>query len=188
MNPYAALEWIWIGFGVFWVLAAFAQKRSVRRQSASSRLLQLAVVALAVAPFYVPYRRLGFLHERFVTATPQILYLGLLALVLGLGFAIWARFTLGRNWSGTVTVKENHVLITRGPYTWVRHPIYTGILLALLGTALVGGTLASLLALALATLAFWLKLRIEERFMTETFGEQYVVYRQRVKALIPYVL
>jgi len=188
MNPYVLLEWIWIVFGVFWLLAAFVQKRSVRRQSSISRLFQIGIVALTVAPFYVHGRYLGFLRESFVTASPQIKDLGLLILVLGLAFAIWARFVLGRNWSGTVTVKENHVLMTRGPYGWVRHPIYTGILLGLLGTALIGGTLASLLALALVTLVFWLKLRIEERFMVETFGDQYTAYRRRVKALVPYLL
>lgn len=188
MNPYLALKWIWIGFGMFWVLAAFTQKRSVRRQSAGSRLAQLGIIALAIAPFYVLGGWLGVLRERFVAATPQIHDLGLLMVVVGLGFAIWARFTIGRNWSGTVTVKENHVLITRGPYAWVRHPIYTGVLLALLGTAFVGGTIASLLAVAFATVALWWKLRIEERFMADTFGEQYTAYRLRVKALIPGVL
>jgi protein-S-isoprenylcysteine O-methyltransferase Ste14 len=188
MNPYIAVKWIWIVFGVFWLLAAFAQKRSVRRQSIGSRLFQLAIVALALAPFYIGGGRLGILREHFLPSTPEIQGAGLLLMLVGLGFAVWARFILGRNWSGTVTVKENHVLITRGPYAWVRHPIYTGILLAALGTAIVGGTFASLVVVALVTLALWLKLRIEERFMLETFGEQYASYRQRVKALIPYVI
>ncbi|MGC1781547.1 MAG: isoprenylcysteine carboxylmethyltransferase family protein [Acidobacteriaceae bacterium] len=188
MNPYIALKWIWIVFAVFWLLAAFAQKRSVRRQSAGSRRFQVAIIALAVAPFYLPVSQLGVLYRRFLPNSPGIQNFGLLLLLLGLGFAVWARFALGRNWSGMVTVKQDHVLITRGPYAWVRHPIYTGILLALLGTALVGGSFANLVAAALVTLALWWKLRIEERFMLETFGEQYTSYRQRVKALIPYVI
>lgn len=188
MNPYIAVKWIWIVFGVFWLLAASAQKRSVRRQSAGSRLFQVAIIALAIAPFYLRDPQLGILYQRFLPNIPEIQYFGVLLMLLGLGFAIWARFTLGSNWSGTVTVKENHVLITRGPYAWVRHPIYTGVLLALVGTALVGGSFANLAAGALVTLALWLKLRIEERFMFETFGEQYTSYRQRVKALIPYVI
>ena len=87
-----------------------------------------------------------------------------------------------------VTVKEDHALITRGPYAWVRHPIYSGVLLALLGTAMVGGTVIGTLEVAAVALAFWLKLRTEEKFMLETFGEQYTAYRQHVKALIPHVI
>ncbi len=188
MNPYVAVKWIWIVFGTFWLLAAFAQKRTVRRQGPGSRLLQLSVVALALAPFYISGARVGFLREHFLPNTPPIQYAGLLLMLIGCGFAVWARFILGRNWSGSVTVKENHVLITAGPYAWVRHPIYTGILLALLGTAVVAGTYVSLLAVTLATLSLWLKLRTEEQFMMETFGAQYTAYRQRVKALIPYVI
>lgn len=188
MNPHAAVKWVWIAFGAFWLLAAFAQKRSVRRQSASSRLTQIAVVLVALAAFYIARDKLGVLQRHFVPNAPATQYFGVLLLVLGLGFSVWARFMLGRNWSGMVTVKENHVLITRGPYAWVRHPIYTGMLLALFGTAVVGGTLIGLLFMAVATLVLWLKLRTEERFMLETFGEQYRAYRQRVKALIPYIV
>lgn len=188
MNLYFTLKWIWIVFGCFWLLAAFAQKRSVRRQSAGSRVLQLAIIALAVAPFYSDRVQLGFLGENFVRTVTPIQNFGILLLLIGLGFAVWARFVLGTNWSGTVTVKENHVLITRGPYAYVRHPIYTGILVGLLGTAFVGGTYASLFAVAMAALSLWLKLRIEERFMRETFGDQYTTYSKRVKALVPYVI
>ncbi|HEY5254881.1 MAG TPA: isoprenylcysteine carboxylmethyltransferase family protein, partial [Acidobacteriaceae bacterium] len=115
-------------------------------------------------------------------------YVGVLLLLLGLLFAVWARFVLGRNWSGIVTVKEDHTLITRGPYAWVRHPIYTGILLALLGTAVTLGTILNFVEVPVVAFAFWLKLRTEERFMLETFGEQYAAYRHHVKALIPYVI
>ncbi|MGH9615933.1 MAG: methyltransferase family protein [Acidobacteriaceae bacterium] len=188
MTAYAAVKWIWIVFGCFWLLAAFAQKRSVRRQSIGSRLLQMSIVLAALAPFYITGIRFGILYGRFLPHTPAIQYIGVLLLLLGCGFAVWARFTLGRNWSGMVTVKQDHALIMRGPYAWVRHPIYTGILLALAGTAVVSGRLFYLLVLALSIFSLWLKLRIEEKFMLETFGEQYAAYRQRVKALVPYVI
>lgn len=109
-------------------------------------------------------------------------------MAIGCGFAMWARVVLGGNWSGTVTVKENHVLITHGPYGWVRHPIYTGVLLLLCGTAIMMGTLSTLVEVAAVILALSLKLRTEESLMTETFGEQYISYRRRVKALIPFVI
>jgi len=188
MNPYAAVKWIWIVFGIFWLLASFVQKRNLRRQSTGSRLLQTSIILVALAPFFVVDRRFEILRRHLFPSPPEVQYLGVMVMLAGLGFAVWARFTLGRNWSGVVTVKQDHVLITRGPYTWVRHPIYSGILLILVGTALVLGTLLSCLEVAAVALAFWLKLRIEERFMTETFGQQYTEYRQRVKALVPYLI
>ena len=188
MIPYAAVKWIWIAFGSFWLLAAFVQKRNARRQSVGSRLLQMSVVLLVLAPFFVASRRVGLLYRHLYPNSLAVQYFGVLLLLLGCGFAIWARFILGRNWSGIVTVKENHTLITRGPYAWVRHPIYSGILLALLGTAIAVGTIMNLLEVPLIAFALWLKLRTEEKFMFETFGEQYAAYQQRVRALIPGVL
>jgi protein-S-isoprenylcysteine O-methyltransferase Ste14 len=111
--------------------------------------------------------------------------LGLLMVIAGLAFAIWARVHLGRNWSGTVTVKENHELIRSGPYAIVRHPIYTGLLLAILGTAIVVGEWRGLLAFCFLTIALVLKLRREERFMEESFPDTYPSYCAQVPALIP---
>ena len=115
-------------------------------------------------------------------------WLGLGLTVAGIGFALWARVFLGRNWSGRVTIKQEHELIQSGPYAIVRHPIYSGFLLAILGTALVEGQLRSLLALPLATLGWWLKLRLEESFMAQQFGTAYLDYKRRVKALVPFVV
>jgi protein-S-isoprenylcysteine O-methyltransferase Ste14 len=95
---------------------------------------------------------------------------------------------LGRNWSATVTVKDQHELIRRGPYRFVRHPIYTGMLLAFLGTAIAQDQWRSLLAFVLVWLALWRKWRLEERFMQETFGEQYAAYRREVPAVVPWKL
>ena len=188
MIPYAAAKWIWIVFLVFWALAAFVQKRNARRQSVASRLIQISIILLVLAPFFVEGRRVGLLYRHLYPNLLVVQYLGVLLLLLGFGFAVWARFILGRNWSGIAAVKEGHTLITRGPYAWVRHPIYTGILLALLGTAVTLGTVLNFVEVLVVGFALWLKLRTEEKFMFETFGEQYTVYRQHVKALIPYVI
>jgi protein-S-isoprenylcysteine O-methyltransferase Ste14 len=188
MIPYAAVKWLWIVFAVFWLLAAFVQKRNARRQTVGSRLIQISIIALVVVPFFVEGESSGLLYRHLYPTGLGVEYFGVLLLLLGLGFAVWARFVLGRNWSGIVTVKEDHTLITRGPYAWVRHPIYTGILLGLLGTAFTLGTLLNFIEVPAVALAFWLKLRTEERFMLETFGEQYRSYRHHVKALIPHVI
>jgi protein-S-isoprenylcysteine O-methyltransferase Ste14 len=95
---------------------------------------------------------------------------------------------LGGNWSATVTVKESHALVRTGPYRFVRHPIYTGLLVALIGAAVARGDVQGFVADAIAFAAFWRKLRIEERWMQETFGDAYARYRVEVAALIPFVL
>lgn len=187
MSIYFLVKWIWIAYLVVWMLAALTQKRSIRRQSPGSRALHIAVVLLALSPFLF-FPNAGLFRRNLLPSMPALQIAGVVLLVCGIGFAFWARFILGRNWSGTVTVKQDHVLITRGPYAWVRHPIYSGLLLALLGTAFALNRMILLIGFGAILLAFWLKLRLEEKFMEDTFGEQYVEYRQRVKALIPYVM
>ena len=111
------------------------------------------------------------------------------ALVLvaaGLAFTVWARVHLGGNWSGSVTEKEGHELVRSGPYALVRHPIYAGLLVALLGSAVACGELRAVLGLGVVAAAFTRKLRIEERFMRERFPEEYPRYCAQVPALIPF--
>jgi len=110
------------------------------------------------------------------------------ALVLtGLVFAWWARLTLGNLWSGTVTRKEGHVLVEAGPYRIVRHPIYTGLLLSLGAIAVQIGMAASLIGVAFIAVSFWLKARLEERFLGPQLGEgAYADYRRRTPMLVPF--
>ena len=108
--------------------------------------------------------------------------------IAGLAFCVWARATLGRNWSGTITLKEGHELIERGPYRLVRHPIYTGLLAMFLATALAFGHLGGVVAVILAFASFWIKLSEEEKLMLQQFPDQYRSYQQRVKCIIPFVL
>jgi protein-S-isoprenylcysteine O-methyltransferase Ste14 len=101
---------------------------------------------------------------------------------------VWAREHLGSNWSRSVTVKQDHELITSGPYALVRHPIYTGILLGFLGTSVAEGQVRSLIAFLLVAVILWAKLRLEEQWMRSEFGETYEAYAQRVHGLVPFVL
>jgi protein-S-isoprenylcysteine O-methyltransferase Ste14 len=142
---------------------------------------------LAAALLAFPDRRLTWLDQRFLPPTMIAYWLGLIMLAVGIAFAVWARHDLGRNWSGTVTVKQDHELIRSGPYRLVRHPIYTGLLLAILGTAVAFGEWRGLLAFGLLTGSLLLKLRIEERFMGESFPDEYARYRAEVPALIPFI-
>lgn len=179
---------LWIAFLIYWRLSAAGVKPAVRRDSAWSRTsyiipLVIAAILLSIPP--LPGG--GFLFSRFLPQRTDGYWPGVMLIAGGLGFSIWARQHLGRNWSGTVQVKQDHQLICTGPYRFVRHPIYTGILLAFLGNAIVVDQWSALLAVFIAFGSFWRKLTIEERFMRETFGSVYGEYRGRTAALIPYL-
>ena len=105
----------------------------------------------------------------------------------GLATCLWARVTLGRNWSAIVVVKVDHELIQGGPYRHVRHPIYTGMLLMFLANVLLSGRVGGWIGLGLLALSFFVKLRKEEQFMLQTFPDSYPPYMKRVKRLIPYI-
>jgi protein-S-isoprenylcysteine O-methyltransferase Ste14 len=183
--PY--VQWTWGVTGIVWLAAALATKRSVRKQSGGSRIVHLALMVLGFGLIFADPLAIGPLAWRLLPAWPPIAWTGLALTVIGCGFAIWARLLLGRNWSGTVTVKEDHQLMRTGPYAIVRHPIYSGGLLALLGTALVLGELRGFAGLVLTFVGWSMKLRLEEAFMVERFGDEYVRYRREVGALIPFV-
>jgi protein-S-isoprenylcysteine O-methyltransferase Ste14 len=179
----------WDIFIVVWLIALFSTKRTVQRQTFGSRFRYTLLFGLGFwLLFGGVFRDRQHLFQLVVLPhTVALNILGLVLTVLGLALAIWARVILGRNWSGTVTFKENHELIERGPYAWARHPIYTGMLLMFLGTALAIGTLAGLVGFPVLFLSFWIKYRQEEALMLEHFGDRYRAYMQRVSALIPFL-
>jgi protein-S-isoprenylcysteine O-methyltransferase Ste14 len=125
---------------------------------------------------------------RVLAVWPLVLLAGAAVTIAGLLFAVWARVYLGRNWSRSVTIKEDHELITTGPYALARHPIYTGILTGLLGTAIALSQVRGFIAFALFFFAFWIKLRMEEQWMRSQFGETYVTYAHQTAALVPFLL
>ena len=171
---------------VVWFVGALRTKRTARSQSSSSRVLHLCFIPALPLLFAEKLRR-GPLAWRFIARSAAIDYAGLILTVMGIAFAIWARVHLGRNWSGTVTIKQDHRLIRTGPYAIVRHPIYAGLVLAMLGTAFATGEVGGLVAVGLALIAMILKFRLEEGFMKEQFGSEYEQYKKNVKALIPFV-
>jgi protein-S-isoprenylcysteine O-methyltransferase Ste14 len=177
----------WALWALYWWAASFDVKPTAQRETVRSRLSHIVPLALAAALLLPRAAPLPVLGWRWL---PQLAWphaLGLMLTLTGLLFAVWARRTLGRDWSAVVTLKADHRLVTAGPYRFVRHPIYSGLLMALIGTAMLRGDLRALLALALALAAFWRKLRIEEAWMRRQFGAAYDGYARRVAALIPHV-
>src|SRR5579859_1443127 len=179
---------LWIALCVLWIVSAFMAKRAARRQPWSSRLVQFGITSTGFLLIWGKVTRVGPLAWTFVPDSSGVAWTGLALTCAGIGLAAWARLIIGKNWSATVTVKQSHQLVRTGPYTMVRHPIYSGILLAILGTAIAFREVRGLAGLGFVFAGFWMKLRLEERFMTEQFGEDYIRYKKEVRALIPFVL
>jgi protein-S-isoprenylcysteine O-methyltransferase Ste14 len=177
---------LWFAWAVYWMVSSIRIKAAVRRESTASRLAH--VVPLVVGGVLIGWRDMpwGALNLRLWPHSLLAYGIGLALLVVGLAFAVWARVHLGRNWSGSVTVKEGHELIRSGPYAYVRHPIYTGLITAVLGTAIISGTLRAALGLVIITVSLLRKLRTEEAFMRDTFPGEYQRYCAQVPALLPF--
>lgn len=174
---------LWLLWVAGWTLSAFATKRTLRVESLASRLSHWVPLILGVA--LLEFRR-PWLGSRIYTQTIWSFWIGAALVAIGLGFAVWARVHLAGNWSGSVTLKQDHSLTRTGPYRLVRHPIYTGILTAIIGSVIAEGEWRGLLAFALVTLSFLRKITIEERFLTTQFGDAYARYRAEVPALFPW--
>ena len=179
---------MWLSWAVYWWVSSRNVKSAVRRESLVSRLLHIGPLFLAGVLLSVPNMPVRFLGERFLPLTTWLFAVAAALTAVGLLFAVWARRYLGANWSATVTIKEGHELIVGGPYALVRHPIYTGLLLAFVGSTMAIGEWRGVLAVALASAALWRKLRLEERWMRQQFGDAYRAYCRHVAALVPFVL
>lgn len=186
-SAFTVISYAWLSFGVVWLVSAAFTKRTIQKQSVNSRLVQLTLAIVAALLLMHHGIRGGILDWNFVPDSLATAYTGMAVTLAGIAFAIWARFHIGKNWSGVVTVKQGHELVRTGPYAIVRHPIYSGVLLGLLGTAIAGTELRGLIAVAIAAFMWRLKYGIEESFMIQQFGEEYVQYRREVKATIPFV-
>jgi protein-S-isoprenylcysteine O-methyltransferase Ste14 len=187
-NVNAAIGYAWDSVGLVWLAGYAFTKPAVRTQSLGTRLFHVALLALGGVMLGSQWFRYGWLAARFVPEARSAQIAGLAITIAGCLFAIWARLTLGGNWSARATVKAGHELVTSGPYALARHPIYTGLLLALAGTILAIGEWRCILGFAIIVFAFLVKMSQEERLMMQTFPEAYPRYRQHVKALIPGVL
>jgi protein-S-isoprenylcysteine O-methyltransferase Ste14 len=176
----------WVVIVCIWLISAPWVKPTKERQPLPGRLLYLSLIV--VAAILLRLERPEFHLARIVL--PHTLRNGILADILvltGLVVAVSARVVLGGNWSARVTLKEGHELIQRGPYRVVRHPIYSGLLLMLLGTAVLVGRVSGFLALLIWFCGFWIKLRQEEALLI-TRLPGYSEYKARTKALVPFIL
>ncbi|HTZ50180.1 MAG TPA: isoprenylcysteine carboxylmethyltransferase family protein [Spirochaetia bacterium] len=181
----------WLAFIVFWVVASIGIKKDASRHGSAWFLvgIRLLIAVAIVVVLRVPYLRSVVVTgiHRFAVNHPAIQAAGAALCVIGLALALWARTSLGTNWSGSPAAKEGHELVTSGPYGVIRHPIYTGMLTMMLGTALIAGAPGLLVLVAFSAIVAY-RVRVEERLMQQLFPGTYREYRGRTRALIPFVL
>ena len=163
-------------------------KETVKTESSLSRLTRSFSIILAAILLALPQISIAFLGLRFLPLNIIYFWIGAIITAGGLYFSVWARQYLGNNWSQAVTIKDDHKLITNGPYALVRHPIYTGLLLGFVGTALALGEWRGVISVVLVFCVLLHKLRLEDKWLLEQFGSEYEVYCQKVSALIPYII
>lgn len=180
-------SFLWLVLTLVWIVSALRTKRTVKSQSDAAQLLYTVILVVGVLMIFAKQSGIPWLDRQLFPVTVPIALAGLLVVLVGVAFSIWARLMLGSNWSNRVTVKEDHTLVRTGPYRIVRHPIYSGILLGMLGSALQRGGIRCFAGVLICGLSFWLKTRAEERFMVQSFGEEYLQYRHKVKALAPFL-
>lgn len=189
VNPLLLIFWGWLVLWGYWTIASLFAKKT---KSVEPFLRRLTHLIPFFAAFYLILNRNRYFYlfgEFYHTGWNNwIVYPGLLMVAGGFAIAVWARIYLGRYWSGNITLKEGHKVITTGPYRLVRHPIYTGLLLAAIGSALCAGTVDGYVGVELIVLAFVVKLHREERMLTAELGDEYRQYMQNVRsAIVPWL-
>jgi protein-S-isoprenylcysteine O-methyltransferase Ste14 len=175
----------WVLLALYWNISARSIKSAAEGQNLAARLARMPVwlgFVLFIAAWVHPFGMVAIRRTAFSDSVAMAIC------VVGLLVAIWSRKVLGVEWSRDVELKQGHKLVERGPYRFMRHPIYTGHLLMGLGTAIASGLLVAFAGLALFVVGFWIKLNQEERLLVRAFSDEYPAYKARVKALIPYVL
>jgi protein-S-isoprenylcysteine O-methyltransferase Ste14 len=175
----------WLVFAAWWLVRSFGTARTERREDGRQRVAYM--VLMMAGAFFIAAPPPSLRQHLW----PRSLPLACVAIaieVCGVAFAIWAREHLGRLWSGSVTLKEDHRIVQSGPYRLVRHPIYTGILTGLFGVVLVRANVGTLVGFALMAAGIARKIAIEEGMLRERFGAEYDAYRKQVRAIIPFIL
>ena len=175
----------WDALAAYWAITWLRVKRTKKTETFAARLTTIVPMVLAFELLFSRWLAMGPLGLRFLPAEDWIAWGGMALTSLGVAVAIWARYCLGQYWSARVTLKQGHQLIRSGPYALVRHPIYTGMLLAATGTALVVGEWRGVLAVGLILAAHSYKAQREEGLLATEFGEEYASYRQSTGFLLP---
>ncbi len=185
-STWLIIELCWIAWVLYWLTMAFGTKPTVERGGFFG--YRLVTIILVIGMILIGRLLHVSTHSRLWQTSFALGVLTDLIVLAGAAFTVWARITLGRNWSAEVTFKQDHELIAFGPYALARHPIYTGLIAMALGTAInYGRPIGFVLFIGLCSGVWW-KARQEERIMSKHFPTAYPEYKTRVRAIIPFVL
>jgi protein-S-isoprenylcysteine O-methyltransferase Ste14 len=185
------LGYLWAGFGVYWVAVAVRRKPPAAGAAPRTgephlfRVLRWSVLATTFAFLFWRRLAIGFLGRRVLPPLPGLAFAGFVVTLAGLGITLWARIHLGQYWSDKVVVQAEHQLIRTGPYAHMRHPIYSGVLLGVAGTALVVGEWRGAIAFLLLLTNYAVKARKEDRILANHFGEGFVRHARDAGFLLP---
>jgi protein-S-isoprenylcysteine O-methyltransferase Ste14 len=175
----------WIVFVLYWIVSAIRTRDTLQTESFASRY---AILLIEVAGFVLLFRHsagIGFLGNQFMHRTLASAIVGSILTSMGIGLAIWARYHLAEYWSARITIKEDHQLIRTGPYARLRHPIYSGIVLAAIGSAVVIDQWRCVLGVCLVLIGYCIKARKEETMLTQQFGDAFREHQKHAGFLIP---
>jgi protein-S-isoprenylcysteine O-methyltransferase Ste14 len=184
MNP---MIFIWLAYALWLLLVVYLTVSAigVKRETQGHLLQSFGLLFAIIAAFLLP-RLPIFSFVNFAPVGPVLSSIGVILTVAGMAFLVWGRQSLGRNWSQTVAVKQDHELVTSGPYRFMRHPMYAGGLLACIGSAIVAGGPWVFLLLILGAIFLW-RVHAEDQLMEQQFPNEYPAYEWRTKALIPFI-
>jgi protein-S-isoprenylcysteine O-methyltransferase Ste14 len=179
------LEWTWIAFGLYWLIAARGVKAARTTESPAYRVFRLLLLAITFTLLFAKLTALGFLG-RTVFPSPHLLeYIGLVSAVVGMALAVWARVSLGQYWSDKIVLKADHQLIRSGPYARMRHPIYSGVLLGVAGSALAVNEWRVVLAFLLLLTNYTVKAKLEDKILAESFPKEFADHEKSAGFLLP---
>lgn len=188
LNTLAIVQALWLVLAVVWLIGRLTGKRVKKRENSVAYLGRIVLLVILFEFLFNPSLTVGWLGKRFLPVSHALDLAAIAVTATGVALAIWGRLCLAGNWSGTVTLKEGHELIRRGPYARIRHPIYGGFDLAFLGTALAIGQWRGLLAFVAVAIAHTMKARKEEAWLAREFGTAFEEHRSRTGMFLPRIV
>lgn len=179
------LEWAWIAFGVYWLIAARRVKAAQTTESPAYRIFRLLLLIITFTLLFAKWTAVGFLGPHFLSQKQLVAYIGFAFALTGLGVAIWARVSLGQYWSDKIVLKVDHHLVRSGPYGRMRHPIYSGVLLGVAGSALVLDEWRGVVAFLLLLSNYMVKASREDKILEQAFPLDFAEHEKNAGFILP---
>lgn len=187
MTLFKICVYLWTAVAVVYlVLALLHKKKTEKKEKPESRLIYLFFLLFGMALIFYEDFPYSYLADPVYSSSKTLSWIGIIITALGIGFALWARLTIGSNWSGVVMIKSDHELIQSGPYSIVRHPTYSGFIFALIGTVMVLNEWRGVIGFGILVISFLWKIEKEEKMLSHQFPN-YKDYQQKTKKIIPFI-